>query len=86
MGSLGQCFHAAPFFCLKIMRNGQITLDALVKCFHLNRGEFLQLLEWIRRYPDLLEAEPGVLYLEPAIVAARIVRRGFNPGLKLKAP
>jgi len=68
------------------MRTAQISIDALVQCHRLNRGEFLQLLEWVRRYPDLLEAEPGVLFLEPAMTAVRIVRRGFLPAFIPRQP
>ena len=65
------------------MRSATITIQALVLCFSLNEGEHLQLQEWVRKFPDLLESSPGVLYLEPAMVAVRNVRSGWLPHLRL---
>ena len=65
------------------MRSTTITVEALVRCFALDQGQLLQLEEWIRRYPDLLESSPGVLYLEPAMIAVRNVRAGWLPHLRL---
>ena len=63
-------------------RQGMISIGALVSCHQMTRGELLQLMEWIRRYPDLLDAGEGMLYLESAMVAARIVRGGFIEALQ----
>jgi hypothetical protein len=65
------------------MRSTTITIEALVRCFALDQGQLLQLEEWIRRYPDLLESSPGVLYLDPAMIAVRHVRAGWLPHLRL---
>jgi hypothetical protein len=65
------------------MRSATITIEALVRCFSLNEGQYLQLLEWVRRYPDLLESSPGLLYLDPAVVAVRHVRAGWLPHLRI---
>jgi len=67
------------------MRSATITIDALVRCFSLDQGQLLQLEEWVRRYPDLLESSPGVLYLDPAMVAVRHVRAGWLPHLRIPA-
>ncbi len=65
------------------MRIATITIDALTRCHGLTNGELLQLEGWVSRYPDLLEASPGELYLEPAMVAVRHVRAGWMPHLRL---
>ena len=68
------------------MRTATITVDALVRCFSLDQGQLLQLEEWIRRYPDLLVSSPGQLYLDPAMVAVKHVRAGWNPYLAERLP
>ena len=65
------------------MNSATITIEALVRCFALDQGQLLQLEEWIRRYPDLLESAPGVLFLDPAMIAVRHVRAGWLPHLRL---
>ncbi len=65
------------------MRSATITIDAQVRCFSLDQGQLLQLEECARRYPDLLESSPGVLYLDPAMVAVRNVRAGWLPHLRI---
>jgi hypothetical protein len=53
---------------------GIISIDALISCFNLNRGELEQLEAWIYHYPDLLrEVKPGYYATEPAIQAVRNV-------------
>ena len=37
-----------------------ITIADLAYAHDLNAGELEQLQEWIRRVPDLVQAEPGV--------------------------
>ena len=64
------------------MRQASITIDALIRCHGFNVGEALQLDEWVRRFPDLLVAAPGVLYLDPAMVCARKIRGGWLPDLQ----
>ena len=67
------------------MRTATITLEALTRCHGLTTGELLQLEAWVAKYPDLLEAAPGQLYLEPAMVAIKHVRGGWLPDLRLPA-
>ena len=51
-----------------------ISIDALVSCFQLNRGELEQLNAWMYHYPDLLpEVKPGYYPTEPAVQAVKNV-------------
>ena len=69
---------------MQAARRGIISVDALVRCFKLNRGELEQLEAWIYHYPDLLlEVKPGYYPIEPAVQAVKNVLRSSR---KLKEP
>ena len=65
---------------MRTQRKGIISIEALVHCFNLNRGELEQLEAWVYHYPDLLqEVEPGYYATEPAIQAVKNVLRISRP-------
>jgi len=54
-----------------------IAIADLAFAHDLKAAELEQLQEWIRRVPDLVQAEPGVLYLGPANKLIGMIRGGW---------
>jgi len=54
-----------------------ITIADLAYAHDLTAAELEQLQEWIRRVPDLVQAEPGVLYVSTAVKLVGMIRNGW---------
>jgi hypothetical protein len=54
-----------------------IRIEDLAHAHDLNAGELEQLQEWIRRVPDLVQAEPGILFVGPANKLIGMIRNGW---------